>query len=684
MWNKQTNHHYGIVPRLLGAPIILLSIITTILIAFGIGIVSAQTDVPPITVTATSPKQIISGQSGILVITGTEFRSTTSVALVGSGNLSVTLVSSTELRAAIPSNLAVGQYIISVTDSQGGSNSAFTLTVVSPPTAIPPTSVPVATDVPTAIPIPTDLPGAPSLLIRSFSANPATIKPGDITTFTFDVVNQGSRVAQGVSISVDPGGKFVSANGQSNVLLPDLAVTAAFSVRIAVVASKDTQDGPQTVGLTMSYRDFSGQSYTSKGSLTVTVNAEPQASQITLSRYQFDPSPVIPGQPVKVTILLMNSGNETASQVLVSIPTDGILLAGAQGNSFPVGDIKAGASASVDMPLIVSGTAKSGPQSQAVAISYLQKGEAKNVPNASMTLNVAKVDMPAPVMIVDSFDTGFDVLTPGQEFSLTLNLRNIGNDAAKGLIVTFGGVDSSGGGIDPTPGASASTTTNPSSTFAPIGSVGTLNIGDVPAEKDKVITLSQKFIVSGSVDSGIYALPITLRYQRSDGSFSQDNLRASLAVIVPPQIRIKEVNPLPTQVSVGDSLSLSLEIANRGRKAVNFTNAVITTENADIMSGETTYLGPLRNDDQTTLDASFMPPAEGAIVITVTLNYTDDLNRPQTIVQTYQLEALPAPPPIDFGTPPPDNGDNGAPTEPTLSSRDLLGRVLLGLLGLGS
>ncbi len=660
----------------------------TVLVILSIGMVKAQEatqePIPPITVTATTPKQILAGQSGILVITGTNFRTTTTVTLVGSPALAVTLVSATELRAAIPSTLAAGQYIISVVDSQGGSSSAFTLNIVTPP---PATAVPVPTEIPpipTAIPIPTDIPGAPALLVRSFSASPATIKPGDTTTFTFDIVNQGSRNAQGVSVAVDPGGKFVAANGQSNVLLPDLAVSAAFSVRLSVIAANDTPDGPQTVGLTISYRDFSGTTYTSKGSLTVNVTAVPQASQITLARYQFNPSPVIPGDPVTVTILLTNSGNETASQVLVTIPTDGILLAGAEGNSFPVGDIKAGASVSVDMPLIVSSTAKSGPQSQAVTISYLQKGETKTVPNASMTLNVAKVDAPAPVMIVDSFDTGFDVLTPGQQFTLTVNLRNIGNDEAKGLIVTFGGVDSTGGGIDPTPGAGSSTTTNPSNTFAPIGSVGTQNIGDVPAEKDKVITLKQDFIVNGSVDSGIYALPITLRYQRSDTSFSQDNLRASLAVIVPPQIRVKEANPMPTQVNAGDSLPLSLEIANRGRKAVNFTNAVITTENADITSGETTYIGPVQNNDQTTLDASFIPVNEGPVVITVTLNYTDDLNRPQSIVQTYKLDALAPPPPIDFGTPIPDFGGGDEPTEPTLSSRDLLGRTLLGLLGLGS
>ncbi len=646
-----------------------------------------QTAVPPITVTAVSPSQINIGQSGILVVAGANFRDTTKIALLGVGDLPVTLVNPSEIRGAIPGDLTAGQYIVSVTDSQGGGSSSFTLTVVVPPTAIPPTAVPLPTDIPpipSAIPVPTDIPGVPALLVRSFAANPATIKPGDTTTFTFDVVNQGNRTAQGVSVAVDPGGKFVPANGQANVLLPDLAVGAAFSVRLAVVAAKDTPDGPQTVGLTISFRDFTGQSYTSKGSLTVNVTAVAQSSQITLARYQFDPSPVIPGEPVTVTILLTNTGNETASQVLVSIPTDGILLAGPEGNSFPVGDIEAGQSASIDMPLIVSSTAKAGPQSQAVSISYIQKGETQNVPNASMTLNVARVDAPAPVMIVDSFETGFDVLKPGQEFTLTLNLRNIGNDQAKGLIVTFGGVESSGGGIDPTPGADASTTTNPSSTFAPIGSVGTQNVGDVPADKTKIVTLTQSFIVSGSVDSGIYPLPITLRYQRSDGSFSQDNLRASLPVIVPPQIRVQEANPMPEQVNAGDSLSLSLEIANRGRKAVNFTNAVITTENAEVISGEQTYLGPVRNDDQTTLEASFIALNEGPVVITVTLNYTDDLNRPQTIVQTYNLEALPPPPPIDFGTPPPDFGGNGGQEEQPISSRDLLGRVLLGLLGLGS
>ncbi|MBL8153121.1 MAG: hypothetical protein JNM70_02965 [Anaerolineae bacterium] len=631
---------------------------------------------PAIVVTGTSPSQITSGQSGILTITGANFRPSTGARLIGVAALSVSYISPNELRAAIPSNLAVGQYIIEVSDPLGGSSSSFTLTVVSPP---PPTVEPIP---PTAAPPPTDIPGAPNLLVRSFSANPSTIRPGGTTTFTIEIVNQGSRPALGISITVDSGGKFVPASGISAITIPDLAVGGSVTTSLSVVAASDTPGGPQTVGITLAFRDFSGQTYTNQRTLTVNVEAVPQSSQITLSRYQFNPSPVIPGQPVTITILLTNTGNETASQVLVQVAADGILLAGPQGSSFPVGDIRAGASASIDMPLIVSKTAKDGPQSQSISITFLQKGETKNV-TGSMTVDVAKVDTPAPVMVIDSYDAGAESLQPGQQFTLTMTIKNIGSDDAKGLLVTFGQVDSSGGGIDPTPGATSSTSTTANSNFAPLGSGGTIFVGDVIAGEDGA-TITQDFIVNGSVDSGVYSLPVTLRYQRSDGSASQDRQGVSLVVIVPPQIRITQINPLPESANAGEPIVLSMEIANRGRKPVNFTTAAVSIDNGIIVSGEETYLGPVQSSDTTTLDASVLPSAEGTATITVTFNYTDDLNRPKQLVETYTVEIMPPLPTPDFSIPPPDNG-GGLPTEPeAVNGRDLLGRLLLGLLGLGS
>lgn len=641
-----------------------------------------QTQEPPqpIVVTGTLPSQITTGQSAILIVGGANFRPTTTVALVGVGNLSVTLVSANELRAAIPSNLAAGQYIIQVNDPQGGSSSAFTLTVVSPTQPPAPTDIPIP---PTIAPPPTDVPGQPSLLVRSFTANPQTIKPGETVTFTIDVINQGNRVAQGVSVSVDAGGKFVAANGQATIILPDLLPGATNTFRLAVLAASDTPGGPQPVNITFTYRDFTGTAYTSKGTPTVNVETVQLSSQVTLSRYLVDPNPVVPGEPVKITVLLTNTGNEKASQVLVTASNDGVLLAGPQGNSFPLGDIEPGLSASVEMPLIVSSTAKAGPQNQNISITFLQKGETKNV-TQNMTLTVAKVDAPAPVMVIQSYDFGEIDLQPGAEFTLELTLLNIGNDNARGLTITFGSVESTGGGTDPTPGANASTTTTTSNNFAPLETAGQQVVGDVPAG-DEAVTVRQKFIVNGSVDSGVYPLPVTLRYQRSDGSFSQDNLRVSIPVIVPPQIRITQSSPLPSESFVGDSLFMTLEIANRGRKPVNFGNAVVTVDGGEVVSGAENFLGPLRNEDQTTLEASVMPNVEGEMKITVTLNYTDDLNRVQSLVEDYTVNVLPPLPTPDIGEVP--DGLNPFPTEPEtpqLSGQDLLGRVLLGLLGLGS
>ncbi|MCX9076598.1 MAG: hypothetical protein OIN84_01335, partial [Candidatus Methanoperedens sp.] len=359
-----------------------------------------------------------------------------------------------------------------------------------------------------------------NLLIRSFNANPSTIAPGGTTTFSVEIVNVGTRTAEGLSVSVDSGSKFIPANGQSTILLPNIAPNSGTVITIPVTAAEDTPAGPQSVPVTMNYRDFTGESGTSKGALTVNVEKLDRASQVTLARYLFEPSPAEPGKTVNVTLLVTNTGNAVANQVLVRIGDGGLLLAGPQGDSFPVGDLDAGESASVEMPLIVSASAKPGPQPQGFVISYLQDGESKSI-NSSVTVDVAKLVPTAPVMLLDGFDVGKTFLQPGEQFTATLTLKNVGKEAAENMLLTFGTVspgttsgsgDGSGDGSGGT-GSGTGTgtgTTNPSTTFAPIGSGGSAFIGTVDADGGRA-TLTQDFIVNGSVDTGIFTLPITLR-----------------------------------------------------------------------------------------------------------------------------------------------------------------------------
>jgi hypothetical protein len=439
----------------------------------------------------------------------------------------------------------------------------------------------------------------------------------------------------------------------------------------------------------MNYRDFTGESYSAKGALTVTIQEQASASQVTLARYMVEPNPVEPGKPATVTLLLTNTGNAEAEQVLVKLGENGVLLAGPQGDSVPVGDLAAGASAEVVMPLIVNSTAKSGPQPQGIQISFLQKGESKQA-TGSMTLEVAKVTPTAPVMLINRFDVGREFLQPGEQFTAEVILKNVGKETAQNMLVTFGTVTASspptGGNNDndngDNSGGVSGGTTNPSTTFAPLGSGGTTFVGTIEADGGTA-NLTQDFIVNGSVDTGIYTLPVTLRYQKADGTTVTDTLSASIVVVMPPRLSIELQGPLPPEANIGEPLPLAIGVTNRGRKTVNFNTVNVTAENAEVIEGAETLLTPLRTDDDMSVNLAVMPQEEGPVTITVTFHYIDDLNKAQTIVKTYEVNAV-TPPPIPTFEPPPDTGFPLPEQEQQGNSDEMLGRLLLGFLGLGS
>ncbi|GIK64471.1 MAG: hypothetical protein BroJett018_22650 [Chloroflexota bacterium] len=646
---------------------------------------STNTPPQPIFVTRAEPSQVMAGQGGTLSVIGGNFTNTTVIRLVGVGLLTTTFINSGALTAQLPTSLLPGVYNVEVSDPLGGTQYApNALTVIPvPPTAAPTNTPapPTPTLEPSATPQPaTPIPGQPSLLARNFSVSPATIAPGGTVTLNFEVVNQGNRAAQGVSVAVDSGGKFVPANGQATATLPDIPVGGRVNVTLMAVAAMDTPAGPISIPVTMAYRDFSGENYTSKASLSVNVEEAGESSQVVMSSYNAEPNPVEPGKSVIMAVHITNSGNKKALQVLLRVSgSENVLLAGPNGDSFPIGDLDAGESVELELPLVVRPDAKSGPQSQPFTITYLQDGEAQQAAG-SMTVEVRPVLATVPLMLLESYDYGKDILEPGEQFTLNLDLKNVGNGDATELVVVFGTVESSGDSGGGTPTSGGGTTTTPSTTFAPVGSGGTQYIGTVEANGEGK-AISQEFIVNGTTTSGVYSLPVTVRYKKPDGTTAQDNLRAIVVVVAPPNLNITLQSPVPEQVNVGEPLPIGLTIKNLGTKVVNFTNVTFEAENADVMDVAEVFIGPVKGDEETTFGSAFAPSSEGHVKITVTIYYLNDLNQEVSIVQTYETEAVTPPPPPD------DNG--GFPIDPTPEPEQeeedaSLGDVILGFLGLGS
>jgi hypothetical protein len=613
------------------------------------------TPVPQLTVTQSEPTQVTAGQNGTLSILGTNFGANTTVRLVGYGFLQTNFVNSGALTATLPANIPASQYTIEVSDPTYGTATApNTLTVVQTATA-------------TAVPTATSIPGQPTLIIRGFSASPSSIYPGDSTLLTFETVNVGTRTAQGVVVSLG-NSDFAPANGQASLTLPDLVSYASYTVTLAVIAPTNASEGPANIPLVMSSHDFSGQTYTDSATLSVNILSEqPLESQVVLDSYQVTPNTALPGETVHVQALFMNTGTETASQVLVQLDTNNaVLIAGSEGNSFPIGDMLPGESAAVVMPLVVANNTSSGIQAQSFTISYLQNG-GSGQSSASISLNIEQVIDESPRLLLVAYNTGQDgSLQPGQQFTFTVTVENAGAADASDLLIGFGqSTTSSGEGV-----SSSSSSDN----FAPLNSGGTVLVGDLPA--GETTTVSQDFIVNNDVSSGVYALSLALQYQLDDGTTIEDTLNASLIVKVLPRLRLTLADPLDDPVMVGESYDATLDIANLGTSDVELTQIHMTGDNLTITEGAETLLETLQSDDDTSVSFSLEPVAAGVYTLVAELDYLDEFNQTQTYTVefsgTVEEAAQPQIPMREF-----------TPPAQTTQNDDVLGRLLLGFLGLG-
>ncbi len=635
---------------------------------------------PPLTVSDTEPAQVTGGQNATLSVIGTNFTKNTTVRLIGFGFLTTTFVNSGALTATIPNNVPAGTYGIEVSDPDNGTVTAPTTLKVN---GIPATAGPTAsyTPTPTNTPTPTPIPGQPKLVIATFSASPANIYPGGSTQIAFVVQNVGSRTAEGIVVALG-NTTFVPANGQASVTLPDLPAGASVTASLGVTAPSNATEGPQNIAVVMTSHDFSGQSYSDDATLGVTINpTQNGTSQVVLDSYTVSPNTAAPGDSVSVQAVFKNSGTDSVSQVIVQLDSSsGLLIAGAQGDTFTIGDMLPDGSATITMPLVVSSTAKSGAQAQALKISYTQDSTAKTA-SASLSLTIATATAtPSPLLLLQSYSTGqTDPLQPGQQFTLQMSIQNAGLVDVANLLVTFGTVssNSSSSGVSGSATQTSNTSTTTSSSSFPIfGSGGTILLGDLAAGKSA--SLTQQFLVSNSLSSGIQSLPITLQYQTADGSTNQQTFSASLLVVVPARLRITQTNTLTDPLTIGTQSTLALKISNLGSSEVALTDMTVTGDNATINTGASTPLDPLQSDDDTAETITFTPKAAGAYTITVKVDYVDDLNNTQTVTQTYtgQVSA-----PATQRAP--RNQFNPQQIQQQQDQQDILGRLLLGFLGFG-
>ncbi len=533
--------------------------------------------------------------------------------------------------------------------------------------------------------------GTPSVAVRGFSVAPNVARAGDNLTIRVELVNQGTGTAQGISVALGQTDSFVPA-GASSITVGDLFPGAVVQVVLNANVTDSAANGANVIPLVISFRTPEGETISNNASASVTIQKTPASSLITLINYTITPTAVVPGEVAKISAEVLNAGTSTALNALIRFTGEGeVLQPGSRGDTFLIGNIFPSGRMMVEMEMLVSQQAKSGSQIQPVEIIYTDDSGEKQTFSTNITVIVDRSTRPEPLLLLKEYTIDKEEIAPGDSFILKATVQNIGTADATNTLVSFGSNitktttdsgtgDGDGNGSGSGDGSGAGSTST-SAAFAPVGTGETTFVGTLAA--NGVITLEQPFLVSGTTKSGIYNLPITLRYALPNGESAQTVLQVNLLVVAQPRIQVTLQSPIPPEDEQFGTLVLAWQVQNLESTDVRLGAARVTVEGGEVVNGAETFLGRLAGDRRATFEGTINPTDEGTLKIKLEIDYTDDMNRPKTFVYEYTATVtVPMMPPEMTEEPPIDD----MPTDETPveeNSSNTLVELLFGLLGLG-
>lgn len=369
---------------------------------------------------------------------------------------------------------------------------------------------------------------------------------------------------------------------------------------------------------------------------------------VTVFSYGASSVKLVPGQDFEIEMTLQNTGKITASNIVTTFVA-GDFVPRATGGVRAVGDLGPGQSskfyqlftATTDligkkvgiMEVSVSYTDIYGAAySETFTLTYpMTGGGGGGGPTITPTIS------PRPQLIISGYHADQEMLQPGTEFTLELEVRNVGNSLAKAVsAIVGGGSADSGGGGTPGPGGGVSGGGGEFTNFAPVGSSNIQVLGDMEAGASKKV--SQKLIVNVSTNPGAYPLKVSFIYSGEQNSSFADDQVITLLVYKMPSVDVSFYRPLEP-LFVGEMGVLPLQIANMGRSSAVLGNMTVSAGDAE-MQNNTLIVGNVDPGFPVTLDAMVTPAQPGTLEVTVAIDYTDDFNKPRTISKTLEVEVI--------------------------------------------
>lgn len=413
-------------------------------------------------------------------------------------------------------------------------------------------------------------------------------------------------------------------------------------------------------------------------------------------------SPLAPGQTFDLEVNLINTGQMTATNVVVTF-FPGDFEPRQTGGIRVVGNMDPGATAKVIQNFTAKSDLATGLAILDAEIRYTNVSGEAFTEKARLTLDVKKpaagggsgpsaTNTPTPTpgaavrpqFVITGYTSDVDPLKPGTVFTLELQVSNQGTAPAKGVSMIIGGGSSTGGssGTPGAPGGGVSGSGGEFTNFAPYNSSNVQVLGNV-ANGDTV-TAHQTLIVNSTTVPGAYSLKISFDYTDNTNARYTDDQVITLLVRQPPRVEVSFYIP-PDPLFVGQMGNLPIQVVNLANASTVLGTMTVTADGAEIFNN-TLLVGNLEPGFPVTLDAQIIPSAPGPLTINIAIEYIDNFNQQQVINETLQIDVIDAPI-IDPGL----EGEGGEfpieeqpPVEEPATFLEMVLRFFMGLFGLGS